>query len=144
MVCIPGRLAVLRVSDDNGTTWETYGGIVDVTMNVNVDELECTSHDSAGKREYIPNHDDVTLDVTGRWLDGDAGQDIVLTAVFGKTTFLFQFDMNGGAAGAGETGTKRYSGSAFATSVSPSGPLDDTGSMDVTFRCSTVVQSTIA
>lgn len=136
MVCIPGRLAKLEISDDGGTTYENYGGIVDITMNITVDELECTTHDSNGSREYIPNHDDVTLDVSGRWLDGDPGQEIALAAIFGKTTFLFRFTMETLA------GKKKYEGSAFATSANPAGPLDDTGSMDVTLRCSSVVQGT--
>jgi predicted secreted protein len=134
--CIAGRLAKLELSDDGGTTYENYGGIVDITLNTNIDELECTSHDSNGVREYIPNHSDFTLDVSGRWIDTDAGQAIVLAAVAAKSTFLFKFTMETAA------GAAIWSGSAFATSASPSGPLDDTGSFDVTLRCSSVVQGT--
>lgn len=134
-VAIAGRLATLRVSDDGGTTYENYGGVVDITLNINVDELECTTHDSAGSREYLPNHDDATIDVSGRWLDGDAGQEIVLAAIFAKTTLLFEFTMQTLA------GKKEYTGSCFATSANPSGPLDDTGAMDVTFRVSGLTQS---
>lgn len=132
MACIPGRYATLTVSDDD-VTYVTFGGIVDVTMNMNVDELECTSHDSNGAREYIPNHHDVTMDVSARWLDGDAGQEIAIDAVFAKTTFYFKFTMETGA------GKKIFSGTCFATTYSPSGPLDDTGALDVTLRCSSVI-----
>jgi len=136
MVCIPGRLATLQLSDDGGSTYDIFGGVVDVTMNLNVDELECTSHDSNGAREYIPNHHDVTMDVSGRWLDGDPGQEQALVAVFAKTTLDFIFTM--------ETlpGKKQFEGGCFATTYSPSGPLDDTGSLDVTLRCSGVSYST--
>ena len=132
-LAIPGRLATLEIDPGSGSV--PYGGIIDVTMNVNVDELETTTHDSAGSRSYIPNHDDVTLDVSGRWFDGDPGQEVVLTAIFAKTTFDFVFQMETAA------GKKIYTGSAFATTANPSGPLDDTGGMDVTFRCSSVIQS---
>jgi predicted secreted protein len=134
MTAIPGRLSKLQVSDDGGVTYVPYGGIVDITMNLNIDELETTTHDSAGAREYIPNHHDATLDISGRWLDGDPGQEVVLQAVFAKTVFNFKFTM--------ETlsGKKIYTGRAFATSASPSGPLDDTGSMDITLRTSGLLQ----
>lgn len=135
MTCIPGRLAKLQVATTSGGTYEDFGGIVDVTMNFNVDELECTSHDSNGAREYIPNHHDATLDVSARWLDGDAGQDIALTAVFAKTVFYFKFTMETG------TGKALFTGSCFATTFNPSGPLDDTGALDVTLRCSGVTYS---
>jgi predicted secreted protein len=135
MTCIPGRYAKLQLSDDAGVSYEDLGGIVDVTLNINIDELECTSHDSNGVREYIPNHSDFTLDVSARWIDGDAGQDIVLDAVDAKTVFLFKFTMETAA------GKDIWSGSAFATSASPSGPLDDTGSLDLTLRCSSVVRA---
>lgn len=133
-MAIPGRLSKILVSDDGGITFVPYGGIVDVTMNLNIDELETTSHDSAGAREYIPNHHDATLDVSGRWLDGDPGQEIVLAAVFQKTVFNFKFTMET------LTGKKIYTGRAFATSAAPSGPLDDTGSMNVTLRTSGLLQ----
>ena len=132
---IAGRKSLLKVSDDGGTTYQTVGGAVDISLAINVDELECTSHDSNGAREYIPNHHDVTADISARWIDGDAGQDILLDSVFAKTVILFEFTM--------ETlsGKKIFSGSCFPTSTSPSGPLDDTGSLDITLRCSAVVKS---
>ncbi len=133
---IPGRLAKLEISPDGGVTYENFGGVVDVTFNMNIDELETTTHDSAGAREYIPNHHDVTLDVSARWMDGDPGQEIVLNAVFAKTVFPFRFVM--------ETAPnrKKFEGSAFATSYSPSGPLDDTGALSVALRGSAVVLGT--
>jgi predicted secreted protein len=135
-MCIPGRLAKVRVSPDGGLTFENFGGIVDVTLNLNIDELECTTHDSNGVREYLPNHSDVTFDISARWLDGDPGQEIVLGAVFAKTVFPFDFTM--------ETAPqrKKFEGVAFATSFSPSGPLDDTGAVDVSLRGSGVTLTT--
>jgi predicted secreted protein len=134
MSCIPGRYAALQVSTD-GVTYVTFGKIVDVTLNLNVDELECTSHDSAGAREYIPNHHDVTMDVGARWEDGDPGQELVLAAAFAKTSLYFKFTMQTLA------GKKLFAGTCFATSLNPSGPLDDTGSMDTTLRCSGVTMT---
>jgi len=132
---IPGRLARLVLSDDAGTTYLNLGGIVDITMNVNIDELEVTSHDSNGAREYIPNHHDVTMDVSMRWMDGDPGQEILLNAAWAKTSLLFRLVM--------ETALnrKQFEGSCFATTSNPSGPLDDAAAMDSTLRCSGVIMT---
>lgn len=132
MPAIPGRLAKLSVSDDGGTTYKNVGGVVDVTLNVNVDELETTTHDSAGAREYIPNHHDVTMDISARWLELDPGQEILLQATFAKTSVLFKFSMQSAS------GRKLFTGRCFATTNSPSGPLDDTGSLDLSLRASGV------
>lgn len=132
MPAIPGRLAKLTVSNDGGTTYLPVGGIVDVTFNLNIDELETTTHDSAGAREYIPNHHDVTLDISARWLDGDPGQEALMQSTFFKTTVLFKFTMQSAS------GRKIFTGRAFPTTASPAGPLDDTGSLDLTLRASGV------
>lgn len=134
--CIPGRLAQLQVSGDAGTTYVNLGGIVDVKMNVKIDELETTSHDSSGSREYIPNFLAVEFDVNCRWEDGDPGQEFVVQAVFAHTTFPFIFTM--------ETVSQRkqWTGSAFATAMSPDGPLDGVGGLSFTLRASGVLMST--
>jgi predicted secreted protein len=135
MTCIPGRLAKIQLSADGGLSYIPLGGIVDVTMNLSIDELECTTHDSNGAREYIPNHHDVTLDVSARWFDGDPGQEMLLDSAFAKTSLLFIFTMQT------LTGKKKFTGSCFPTSASPAGPLDDTGSFDVTLRASGVIKA---
>jgi hypothetical protein len=129
---IPGRFAKLRLSADGGTTYENLGGIIDLTLNINVDELETTTHDSNGVRSFIPNHSDFTLEASGRWEDGDPGQGMALDAIDAKQTLQFIFTM--------ETrhGAKQWEGSCFGTNASPAGPLDDTAGMDLSFRCSGV------
>jgi predicted secreted protein len=131
-VTIPGRLAKIELSNDGGSTFTTFGGLVDVTMNLTIDELETTSHDSAGSREYIPNHHDISLDLSARWIDGDPGQELAINSAFDKTTLNFRFRM--------ETlsNKKQFTGTCFPTSYSPAGPLDDAGSIDITLRCSGV------
>jgi predicted secreted protein len=141
MVCIPGRLATLWVNSALGVTpMIQLGGIVDITMNLNVDELECTSHDSNGAREYIPNHHDVTLDISARWMEDDAAQSNLLTSVFDKTSFDFVFRMQTDDVFGTPPIYSEFAGTAFATTFSPAGPLDDTGSLDITLRCSSVVR----
>lgn len=129
---IPGRFAKLEASDDDGATFENVGGSVDLGLQINVDELECTTHDSNGTREYIPNHDDATIDISGRWLDGDIGQEIILVGLLAKTRFDFVYYMEKDPG----SGKRQFSGKAFATSYNPQGPLDDTGNLDMTLRVS--------
>ena len=131
-VCIPGRFAKLEISGDGGLSYVNFGGIVDVTLNINIDELECTTHDSDGVRDYMPNHSDFGLETSCRWEDGDPGQEIVQDAIDNKGTLLFKFYMQRGA------GKKVWEGSCFPTTGDVSGPLDDTAGFDVNFRCSGV------
>lgn len=132
MACIPGRLS--RVQIDTGSGFNNLGGIVDVTLNGNVDELECTDHDSDGIREFVPNHLDFTMDMTLRW-DEDEPQQIELlnTLIPSPTTFSLQFFLEN------VTGRRRFEADAFITSYSPSGPLDDTAGLDVSLRLSSVI-----
>lgn len=127
---IPGRLAYLEVSQDGGGTYQRLGGLVDATLNINIDELETTSHDSDGHREYIPNHDDATIDGTIRWLEGDPGQEILLMQGISKVVLQFRFRMQNAP------GRKLFVASGFPTAMSPSAPLDDTADADLTIRLS--------
>lgn len=131
---IPGRLAKLEISGDGGTNYVNFSGIVDLTLNVNIDELETTSHDSEGIREYIPNFSDYTADVSARWQDGDPGQGFLLDAIDEKKTLPFRLFMEIAE------GKLYWEGNLFATSASPAGPLDDTASLDASLRLSQVVR----
>lgn len=130
MAGIPGRLARLEVSEDGGVNWIPVGGITDSTFNINVDELEVTTYDSNGHREYIPNHDDATLDMSCRWIEEDPGQATIFNKVFDKGTFRVRFRLQ-------NVSTRRlFTASGFATKASPKAPLDDAAGFDVTLRLS--------
>ena len=138
MACIPGRLSRVQVSFDNGTTYANLGGIVDATLNGNVDELECTDHDSNGIREYVPNHLDFTMDLTMRWDEDEPSQvDLEATIFPSPVTFKLYFLLENAS------GRRRYEADAFITTFSPSGPLDDTAGLDVSLRLSNVVIGTV-
>ena len=131
MSCIAGRLS--RVQMNTGGGYSNLGGIVDVTLNGNVDELECTDHDSDGIREYVPNHLDFTMDLTLRWDEDEPEQiNLLNTLVPFPSTFLVYFFLENVA------GRVRFEADAFITSYSPSGPLDDTAGLDVSLRLSAV------
>jgi hypothetical protein len=128
MTCVLGRLGELEVSNDGGVTFVKLGQLVDATLNISVDELECTSHDSGGAREFEPNYHDITLDFSNRWNDFDAGQSIVLLAIFAKTKFRARFTLQTAS------GAKEFESEAFATSVTVGSPNDDLASFDGTLR----------
>lgn len=129
-LAIPGRLSKLLVSDDGGTTYTNVGGQVDINLKIKIDDLEVTSHDDNGARTYIPNHHDVTGDMSGRWMDGDPGQEILLQSAFQKTSVLFKLTFQS------VTGKKLFTGSLFPTSADPAGPLDDAAKLDISVRIS--------
>lgn len=134
MSAVAGRISRIEVSDDLGVSWENLGNLVEATFNLNVDELECTTHDSNGAREYIPNHHDAEITGQLRWDQDNLGQGIVLDAAFAKTVFMVRFRIEVG------TGRLEFVADGFATTYSPSTPLDDTANIDFTLRLSGVVK----
>jgi hypothetical protein len=133
MACIPGRFSRVQTSFDNGNTYKNLGSLVDATLNGNVDELECTSHDSNGIREYLPNHVDFTMDMTLRFDEDEPEQVKILNSVLPTPTsfkIYFLFEQ--------ANGRLRIEADAFVTSWSPSTPLDDTTNLDVSLRLSKV------
>lgn len=135
MACIPGRLAALYVSFDNGGTFAKLGSTIDLTLNLNVDELECTTKDSGGTREYIPNFSDATIDGSARWNEDDPQQVSLLFTMFPEPVrFKVQFMLEDGT-----PGRRRFDADAFLTNMSPTAPLDGTVDADVALRLSSVV-----
>lgn len=134
MACIPGRLSRLKVSFDNGATFANLGALVDATLNLNVDELECTTHDSNGIRAFIPNHTDATIDGVTRWDEDDPQQVQLLFTLFpNPSEFKIQFMMEELA------GRRRFDADAFLTNLSPTTPLDGTVDADFAMRLSNIV-----
>ena len=137
MSAIPGRVGRVNASFDNGATYIAIGGLVDATLNGNVDELETTTHDSDGSREYIPNFHDETMDLTMRWDEEDPGQASLISSTFPTpTSFKVRFIMQQ------QSGKRRFDADAFITSFSPAQPLDDTASFDLSLRLSGTVATT--
>jgi len=106
------------------------GGNMDATININIDELETTSKDSDGHREYLPNHDDATIDGSLRWLEGDPGQEIMLMQGINKVVLGYRFRLQN------VPGRKLFVAAGFFTSFNPTAPLDDTADADFTIRLS--------
>ena len=125
------------------------GALVDVSISGNVDELETTVHNNSSigaagsnpthgtARTYIPNFHDETADVSMRYDEADECQEFMLVAAFGSFLYHFWYipapnPTTGTSAGL----VKTIWGDCFATSFSPSSPLDDTASVDFSLRLS--------
>lgn len=136
-LAIPGRFSKYNVSED-GVVMHNVGGIIDMTLSFNIDELETTSHDDNGIRSYIPNHSDVTAELSCRWLDGNPGQRLIVIASKTKQRLAFEAyaDYDPGS------GKFYWTGLCFPTGLPISGPLDDTAGLDLTLRLSNVQQLT--
>lgn len=133
MACIAGRLSRIQVSFDGGSTYNNLDGVVDATINIEVDELECTTHDSNGVREWIPNHQSATSDISMRWDETSAQQIGVLDSIFpSPASFKMQFDIEPGST------NKRFEADCFVTSYSVNTPLDDAAALDTTLRLSSL------
>lgn len=127
---IPGRLGKVFVSTDAGATYIPVSGVVDMKPNQNLQELETTSHDSNGHREYIPNHDDATMDLNCRFLDQDGGQLALKNSLEFKKVLQIKYMFDS------VQGHSQYTASCFPTKISPAAPLDGVATFDVTLRLS--------
>lgn len=127
MAAIPGRYATLEISTD-GNTFEPVGGIVDVTFNKEVAEVDITSLSSGGKGEYLHGREDCTIDLSCRLLEDNAGQAELIDAADDKEYFYWRFKTQS------STSRPRI-GRGLVTSFAENGPLDDVASVDATIRC---------
>lgn len=130
MAKIAGRLSTLEVSADGGSTYYEVKGAVDLKLNGSQAELKSTSHDSGQFEEYEPGRKDMTMDVSCRFNQDDAGQAIVKDAYFSASKIDIRFRMET------NTGREQYTAKAFPSSLGPSGPDDDIASIDFTLRIS--------
>ena len=135
MACIAGRKSKIQISSDN-ITFYNLGKMVDASLDTDIDELECTSHDSAD-REFIRNFRSSTMSLTLRWCETDAGQGIVWDNVFGALeSFYIQFDIPGAT-----PGSTRFTMEGFVQTDSIQTNLDDLAAVDMTLRVSNVVKT---
>lgn len=137
MGCIAGRLAGVKISPDNGATYLPLGGIVDQSLSLEVDQLECTSHDSGGTREYEPNFASATAELSLRWDEDNAAQLFLEDSVLPTPIkFKMQFYLEQAS------GRKLYNTDAFVTNWTASGNLDDTAGLSVSLQLSNLTSTT--
>lgn len=139
-----GRISAIYVSFDLASAPSTQiGKLVDVTMNLNTQEVETTNHDSAGYREYLAGWIDGTIDGSARYDEANA-QQMGLLDTFdadGTTTTTFSdfpkcrlricFD---NASGSMTSTADFYDWNAIVTSLSIDAANEDVDNINFTFR----------
>ena len=129
MSFISGRLAFAEISADNGNTWIRLGNAIDLTVNLNMSEIDGTSHDSGGDREFAPNLRDTTVDGTVHYDDFDTGAAIMLQAFANGSTYQMRFRLQA------LPGARLFVFTVcFATKISVASPLADTTKATVSIR----------
>lgn len=129
MSLIPGRLNRLYVSDDGGSTFTLLGCLQDATLTPNVDEIDATCKDSpGGYRDWLAGFSDGSIDGTIAHDKDDAGQQILRTAGFGKSTIRARWRMEE------VSGADENIADCIVTSFPQDAPRDDLGVNTFTLR----------
>lgn len=129
---INGSQLMIRISTDNGLTWEIIGFAQSATLSRTVETRDITSKTSAGWRTLGSG--------TRSWsLSGDGLVTYVATVGAtnpyslhqiweSRTPLLVQFTAYNEAVSAPEPGDPHYEGDAFLTSLEETGGVEDNGS----------------
>ena len=147
-----GRISSLYIAFDTNPSavYHQLGKAVDLTFNLNAQEVETTNHDSAGYREYLAGYIDGTVEATVRYDEADTAQ-MALVDTFNRAGFdagtivttwdpladfptvllKVSFDTTSGAP---TVGTDFYVFSALITSMSLDSANEDVDNMSFTFR----------
>lgn len=125
---IPGYTGQIYASTDGGTTWNPVGEAREATLNVSTDELDATSFDSVGWKEYIPGMKEWTCDTENLYVRSNAGQQALWTTLVAGAKLNLRLLPKIG------TGNIGYTGQAFITSWEIGEPVDDIVSLSVSFR----------
>lgn len=133
-----GRFARLALSFDGGLTYSDAARVVDVTVNEETEEVDFTSHDSVGHREFQPGLSSSTLDYNVIYDSSDPGYVALENAHIAKSTFQFRFRVLGDG-----SGLPQRIGTGFITSFTTGAPLDGMATVDISLRVSGAIQNSL-
>ncbi len=125
-----GRLALIDISTDGGTVYNTIGRLVDGTVEMTTDEIDYSSHDSGGFREFEAGLTSGQITATFVYDEDETEQEALYSAFLARTTRDFRFVTESGAPNAAITAE------GIVTSFSHSAGLDAMQMIDVTIRLS--------
>lgn len=127
-----GRFGLLYLSFDGGSTYTRAPRIVDFDFELNRDEVEETSHDSQGFREYQSGLADQMLNFSMIYDDTDPTFLQMQDSIDAGNTIAFRLVPYVGS------GLPQREGTGFFTSLSESYPLDGMQTVDGSMRVSGV------
>ena len=116
---IPGFDGQVLISDDAGVTFNKLGELRDMTINIEAELIDATSHDSGGWREFIAGLKNWTISHEGLYIQTNVGQADARKALLNDTKIKVRFRPK-------DLATKiQFSGDAFMSSEEQANPNDD-------------------
>lgn len=125
---IAGMTATLEISSDGGASYDKIGECKDITLSVSAEEIDATSMDSGGWKEFIPGLMEWTAETEALYVGADVGQESLYNALTGRTPVKIRFRPKVG------TGHDQFTGDAIITSWSVAAPLSDAAASSLSFR----------
>jgi predicted secreted protein len=117
---LAGYNGVLSISTDNGSSYQVIGELRDVELTIDTDMLDATSHSSAGWKEKVAGNAAWSATAGALYVNADAGQAGVVSALSGKTKCKFRFDPEGTS-----VGKPRRSGDGYIRNFKETQPTSD-------------------
>jgi hypothetical protein len=122
-----GRLGRVAISPDD-VTYTTIGCITEGTFSGDMSVVDTTCHDDDQDTANVPGKRTNTLDVTGRYVESDAGQALVQSTYFGTGSCYVRWRMSEAV------GVREYKSAASITSYEETMPNDDAAEFSATFQ----------
>jgi len=125
---IPGFEGHVFVSTDGGTTFTKLCELREVTLTVERDTIDVTSHCSNGWKDNITGNAMWNASADALYVQTDAPQNALWDALISRDSLLFQFIPKGENA---QTGDQIWQGTGIITSYELSLPNDDASAVSV-------------
>ena len=122
---IAGYKAIVKTSTSTGGAVTKIGELRDYTLDVTHTTFDATSHDSSGERERIGGITDWVGSADALYVDDNASQRQVFTALNERTKVDFEFMPVGSSSG------DHWTGPGFITGHSLTGPNEDAAALAI-------------
>lgn len=90
MADLPARNSMVYASAA-GSVYTAVGGVKDISFDLTGAADETTDHDSGAFKEFMAGRGELKMTFNANYDEADAGQGIVRTAAFGRSTCYFKF-----------------------------------------------------
>ena len=122
---IAGYTAIVKTSTSTGGSVTKIGELRDYTLDVTHDTFDATSHDSSGERERIAGITAWVGSAEALYVDDNASQRQVFTALNERTKIDFEFMPVGSSSG------DHWTGTGFITGHALTGPNEDAAALAI-------------
>ena len=121
-MAIKGNTGLLQVDADGSGTYTTVAQLTDWSVDINADQIEVSAMGTANK-EFLAGHYSWSLSATMRYVEDDAGQELMLTSMTtGAEMHIKLYHTSSSGTGSGDY----WQGSLINGSLSTSASLNDT------------------